>query len=63
MSGDINLPAVINAAQSVTFIAREHERYTAMGTGLGHQTYPAFAVSPGHESLAHQIDANRAFAG
>src|SRR4029077_2260276 len=58
-SVDVELPAVINAAQAGFLVASEPERSAAMRAEFIDQPDPALAVAKSHELLAEQLHAHR----
>src|SRR5439155_16635571 len=63
LPGDVVFPAVIRAAQAAVLVAAEPERHAAMRAELLHQADAAFAVAPGDERLAEELDAHRRAVG
>jgi hypothetical protein len=58
-TGDVELPAVIDAAQAALLVAPEIERHAAMRAELLDQPDAALGVAEGDELLTHQFDAHR----
>src|SRR5216683_4105839 len=56
---DIELPAVINAAQTRLFVASEPQRGASVRTELVDQTDPALAVAKTDQTFAQKLNANR----
>ena len=59
LPSEVELPAVIGAAQSAFLVAAEPKRDAAMGTKLVDQPVAALAVAERHEPLGQQLDAHR----
>ena len=59
IAGDVELPAVIDAAQAAFFVAAEEQRRAAMRAAMVHHADPACAVAKGDQLLAQQHQAHR----
>ena len=57
---DVELPAVVDAAQPALLVAAEEERGAAVRAELVEQPDPALRVAEGHQVLAQQLHAHRA---
>ena len=60
---DVELPAVIDAAEAALFIAAEEQRRGAVRAVLVEQADAALAVAEHDEPLAHQLHAHRRIVG
>jgi hypothetical protein len=58
-AADVELPAVIDAAQAALLVAPEVERHAAMRAIFLDEADAALGVAEGDELLAHQLDAHR----
>ena len=55
---DVELPAVVDAANAVFFVAAEEDRGATMGAGFGDEPGTAAGVPEGDEVFAEQADAH-----
>ena len=62
-AGRVELPAVVDAAQTCLLVASEEERGAAVGTGLREETDVAVGVAEGYEVLAQDAYAHRRASG
>src|SRR5262249_5256996 len=58
-AGDVEFPAVIDAAHPALLVAAEKQRRAAVRTAMIHHADPAGAVAKGNELLAEQHEADR----
>src|SRR3954469_11908394 len=58
-AADVELPAVIDAAQARLLVAAEEQRGATMRTGLLHETHRARAVAEGYEVFAEHAQTHR----
>ena len=59
LAGDVEFPAVIDAAQPVRLVAAEKQRRAAVRAAMVHHADPAFAVAKRDQLLAEQHQAKR----
>ena len=59
LPGEIELPAVIGAAQAAFLVAPEPQRHAAMGAELVDQPIAPQAVAKRHQPLGQDLDAHR----
>ncbi len=62
-AGDVEFPAVIDAAQTAILVAAEHHRRSPMRAGIGDEADPLLRVAERDEILAEQHDALRPAVG
>ena len=63
VAGDVELPAVVDAAQALFFVAAEEHRGAAVRAGVLHQADRAGRRAEGDQVLAQQLDAQRRAVG
>ena len=59
VAGNVELPAVIDAAQTAFLVAPQEQRRAAVRAAMVHHADPAFAVAKGDQLLAQQHQAHR----
>src|SRR5262249_58775345 len=58
-AADVELPAVVDAAQPALLVAAEEERGAPVRAILVEQAHPALGIAEGHQVLAQKLDPDR----